>query len=390
MGALLVGLSVLIAACGSSSSSSSSSEPATTSEPAESEPAESESEPAESESSGSSIVAKAEEEVEKLSNLKTIQSEIPKPAANETFEPGTGTAQIVSCSQAAGGCRSFSALITSALQDMGWTVPPTYDGAFEPSKEAAGIEKAVQEGDDAIVLVSVDYNSVKAAIDKAHAANIPIVCFNCVSEGYDEITDVGQLGNPQGESIAWYIVAATEGKANVVGFEDSSFKVVKNRFVGIENVFSQCPECKFKKVQVTGAALAEPGPPQWTAALQENPELNFGIPPYDAFVESMSTTAKQHGGEVLVSGNDGYPEVLEKMVLPDSNIPDNYVSAIPYSAYATADIVGRKAAGESVWKGSENIPSLLVTGETVEKYLPSGYYEPGFDYKAFFHKLWGK
>lgn len=379
MGALLIVLSLLVAACGDSDSDTTGggSTEATETETTEA-------------GGASDIVATAEAEVEKFSDLKAVQALIPKPAEDETFDPGTGTAQIVSCSQAAGGCRSFSALITTALEDMGWTVPPTYDGAFDPAKEAAGINKAVQEKVDAIVLVSVEYAVVQAAVDNANAAGIPIVCFNCVSGGYADITDVGQLGTPQGESIAWYIVANTEGKANVVGYEDTAYNVVKNRFEGVRNVFDQCPECTYQQEQISGAALAEPGPPQWTAALAENPDLSYGIPPYDAFVESMSTTAKQKGGTVMVSGNDGYPEVLEKMVLPDSNIPVNYVSAIPYSAYVTADIVGRKAAGVPVWEGTGDIPALLVNDETAADYLPSGYYPPGFDYEAFFHKLWGK
>lgn len=380
MGALFIALSIMVAACGGSDSSSSSSGGSETAS----------TEAGTEESGGLDIVATAEEKVKEFSDLATIQAKVPKPAEDETFDPGTGTAQIVSCSQAAGGCRSFSALITTALEDMGWTVPPTYDGAFDPAKEAAGINKAVQEKADAIILVSVEYEVVKAAVDNANAAGIPIVCFNCISEGYADITDVGQLGTPQGESIAWFIVANTGGTANVVGFEDTAYNVVVNRFKGIEGVFDQCPECSFKKEQISGTALAEPGPPQWTAALAEDPELDFGIPPYDAFVESMSTTAKQHGGTVMVSGNDGYPEVLEKMVLPDSNIPDNYVSAIPYSAYVTADIVGRKAADVPVWEGTGDIPALLVEDESAAEYLPSGYYEPGFDYKAYFHKLWGK
>jgi hypothetical protein len=50
-------------------------------------------------------------------------------------------------------------------------------------------------------------------------------------------------------------------------------------------------------------------------------------------------------------------------------------------------------AGESLWEGSDKLPSVLITSENAKDFVVDGkpvYPAPPGDWKANFLKLWGK
>jgi ABC-type sugar transport system substrate-binding protein len=368
------GLAFLLAACGSSGKTNSGTSSASTQSP----------------SSSGSLLAQANAQVAKLSSLKYVSTQLPKPAATDAFNPGHKTAAIISCTQAAGGCSSYAAGIAQAVKQMGWNTSPVWDGKGTPATESAGIDDAIQRKVDGIVLVSIDYQGVKAAIDKAHAAHIPMVCYNCVSDNYAGIVDVGVEGHPEGTAIGWFVLQQAAAKGTFVYLYDKGFGVIRNRYAAMKAVLDKCSACKLVVVPFPTTDIGKPGPPQWSAALAKYPNVAIGIPPYDAETPDMVKAAQQAGRtSTKITGNDGYLGVLQQVALPSTqNLVGDYITPLGYAQWVAADLLGRTVAGKPTYKAS--MPVLLVTKKTVKKYLPSGQLQPNFDYKAYFKQQWGQ
>src|SRR5438105_2450844 len=145
------------AGCGGDDSSSDSSASKTTS------------------SNSSSSGSGKDEAQSKVAELEQIEGKTwPQPT--EKFDPGTGKVAVISCGNVGINCLQGSKDAQTAAKAMGWTPSPIFDGQFTPAKQAGFVQQAVQQGYDGIVLVSIDANSIKAAIDAAAAKKIPIAC----------------------------------------------------------------------------------------------------------------------------------------------------------------------------------------------------------------------
>ncbi|MCF8525990.1 MAG: sugar ABC transporter substrate-binding protein [Candidatus Nanopelagicales bacterium] len=194
-------VTLLLGACGSSSSEDTSSAPAASSEAASSAPAASEeaSEPAEPAGLEGSLQGK---------NIAYIQ-----PGAAEYY------------------VRSAEGAV-AAVEDLGGTAK-VYDSAFDPTKELANVKSAILEGVDGIVLFPLSDASAKAELRLANEAGIPISVLYGYSEenapngaGFVQV-DFFNYAKALGEAFAKEvpegpiaIVSGTLGRSEVTAFRD--------------------------------------------------------------------------------------------------------------------------------------------------------------------------
>jgi ribose transport system substrate-binding protein len=372
-------LSALVFAvgCGSSSSSTSSLSSGGSS--------------SSSSSSGSSNSGQKQAQAEVQKYSKTAGVKFPQPT--ESFKPGTGKVAVISCGNAGINCLQGSKDAQTAAKAMGWTPSPIFDGQFTPAKQAGFVQQAVQQGYDGIVLVSIDANSIKAAIDAAAAKKIPIACVMCVNPAFKgKVVDVSTGGIAEGQAIGSWIGANAKSGAHILGYDDKSFPIVHVRRQNAEQAIKKyCPSCKVTESDFPTTDLSKPGSPTFSAALKANPPgtLQFVMAPYDPAAIPMSKVAEQQGRtDFKMTGYDASPDYVA--LIKKGGVPAATTAApFPYASWGAVDQVARIKAGKQPWV-STRLPVSLVTQANANQFTGAFFSPKDFDYKSMFLKLWGK
>ncbi|MCK9248317.1 MAG: substrate-binding domain-containing protein [Solirubrobacteraceae bacterium] len=323
--------------------------------------------------------------------LKTTGIEFPQP--DEAFDPGTGKVAVISCGQAGLNCKLGSDDVREAAKAMGWTASPVFDGEFAPAKQAGYVQQAIREGYDAIVLVSIDANSIKAALDAAKAKDIPVACVMCTNAGFDGVVDVTTNGVTDGEAIANWIAADSGGKAKILAYDDKSFPIVAERLKAMKARLAEvCAECSIDDATIPTTDLQKPGPPTWTAALAKYPQgaVDYVMSPYDPFAIPFSKTAEQRGRtDLKIGGYDASPDFVAMIKKGDGPAAVTTAAPFPYASWGAMDQVARIKAGKEPWK-SDGLPVALVTKENADAFDEAYLSPEDFDFKSLFAGLWGK
>lgn len=332
---------------------------------------------------------------------RVAKDQTPKttfPGPTEAFDPGKGKMMVIACSFQAPVCASSAKEAAKAVKVMGWSTEGAQDGKFSPQVESGLFDKAIQGKYDGIVMFGVNVNTIKGAVDRVLAANIPIGCINCASgplKGKDgKIIDAAPDWNAEGEQMSRFLTASSEGKGKIVAFQDKAFPQTTLRTAGLAKVIkTDCPGCEFQIVEQSAGETAEPGPPTFTATLTKNPRgtLTDAIALYDGIGLPMAKTLKSQGRtDLRVHGYDADPPVVQ--AIADGSLPygSTIGSPITYGSWAAVDQVARVVAGKTPWK-SDALPILTVSKENAAAYAKAGDYEPQGDWKTdVFMKSWGK
>lgn len=330
----------------------------------------------------------AQAAVEKYQDLSAV--EWPQP--EEGFDPGSGKVAVISCGNAGINCLKGSQDAKAAADAMGWESSPIFDGEFTPAKQAGFVQQAIQQKYDAIILVSIDANSIKAAVDAAAAKDIPIACVMCVNPAFEgKVHDVSTGGVAEGEAIGSW-AAANVGEGKIVAFDDKSFPIVAERRTNaLKKVTEYCPDCDVEKLDFPTADLSKPGAPTFTGMLSANPAgtLDIVMAPYDPAAIPFAKAAEQQGrDDFQMSGYDASPDYLTMIKAGTGGAAATTAVPFPYASWGAMDQVARIKSGGEPWE-SNLLPSVLVTKENADEFAPDGFLEPDFDYKAKFQELWG-
>ena len=330
---------------------------------------------------------------EKVAEFSTVPASFPGPT--EAFDPGTGTAAVMSCGFAAEVCKVNGDLAVEAFQAMGWEVAPNFDGEFSPAVQAGFIDRAVEQGLDGIVLSSVDVNTIQESVERAAAAGLFIACVMCASgevwEG--KVYDVTVNWEEQGAQTAWAIIHNSGPEAKVVGFQDNAFTSTVLRSKGLEETLAaNCPSCTFQRELFATGDIVKPGPPQITALLASKPagEITNIVLHYDGLGMAAAKTVFDSGrDDITLSGYDA-DSVAANAIITGEPAPYGWSVAGPYNyeMWAAVDLVARNKAGLELWPDRDQMPSVLIDSSNAELYTSA---TPGPEnYKQFFLDMWGK
>ena len=334
--------------------------------------------------------ADAQAAVEKFQQTSGI--EWPQPT--EKFDPGTGKVAVISCGNAGINCLKGSEDAQKAAKAMGWTPSPIFDGEFTPAKQAGFVQQAIQENYDGIILVSIDANSIKAALDAAVAKKIPIACVMCVNPDWEgKVIDVSTGGVAEGEAIGSWVAANADPSKKIIGFDDKSFPIVaERRSNAIKKISEYCPDCKVEKADYPTTDLSKAGQPTFTGVLNANPSgsLSVVMPPYDPAAIPMAKAAEQQGRtDFKMTGYDASPDYLTMIKAGTGGAAATTAVPFPYSSWGAMDQVARIKAGKEPWE-SNRLPSALVTADNADQFGEFGFFTPDFDFEAKFKELWGQ
>lgn len=348
-----------------------------------------------------------DEETEEVSDLQgraqemvaEIQQPIEEfPFPDEPFDPGNFSAESMACGFDAPVCAEQAGFALEALEALGWDVPAQpFDGEFSPATQGGFLDRAVQRGTDAVIMVSVDLDTIPEAVNRALENDLVVGCVFCVAS--DEwlergVIDVRPDFFEQGEFNAWAALAEDGEDTDLVAFTDLAFKPPPLRVDGVESVMSaECPECPFEVREFATESIAEPGPPEFTALLSARPAgegLNNVVAHYDGLGMAMARTLETQGREdIKIRAYDVTPDSYEGVQDDALNYASSAMGPYTYSQWAAADLVARAVNGLPLWDGYLEMPNVLLTAENAADYAdPPHDPVPEGDWQAEWIEMW--
>lgn len=209
--------------------------------------------------------------------------------------------------------------VQAAGDALGIEVVP-FDAAFSVSELTRGIDLAIQDQADAIVVHSIPAAVVEPALQRAHEAGILLVSAETQNPGprLPDVPDVvdamaGHSYSIPTEIMAAMVVADSGGDANVLFFSASDIGPGSQQGADtfVKRLGEMCPTCK---VEVIDSVVAQwPGLEQRVASLlTENPDVNYVVPIFDGMAVFMVPGIRSAGAEndVKIVSGDATQSVL--------------------------------------------------------------------------------
>jgi ribose transport system substrate-binding protein len=376
---VVIALSIVAAGCGSSSSSSSAAAPSSTNASA---------------GTTSSVVAQAKQFIETAytGNLQQPPASGPKAQKGKIV-------WILACSLQAVGCSSTANAAGDAAKKLGWNYR-LVDGKFTPSVYNQVIRQATAAKVDGLITIGVNCTDAPAAIKAAVAAGVKVVNeggSDCAQKEFTGTvlwsggkTQVQMLATDIGKVRADWIIANTDGKANVLYVRLMDNAIAEGYVKGVMGELARCSHCKVASVPVTTPDYAT-GKVQGkvATALVQHPQANVVISAFDALHEAgVAAAMKTSGRKLLTVGNDGEDVMVNLM--RQGQVQATPVLFLGWSGYAAADTLNRAFAGQPAAASGDGYQlvdpthrmppagvSILSTGPT------------GVTWKADYLKVWG-
>lgn len=242
------------------------------------------------------------------------------------------------------------------------------DAQNDPAKQMTQLENFISKKVDAIILTPVDVNAAVEMVDKANAANIPIIISNQTFDGVEKATAyVGSRSIESGLIQMEEVAKQLNGKGNVaimngtLGHEAQIMRTEGNKeiiskYPGMKVVLEGTAEWDRAK----GMALME----NWLssgekidAVVANNDEMAIGA--------IMAIEAAGKTGEILVAGIDATPDALE--YIKSGELKVTVFQNAFAQGKATIETAAKAAKGEKV--DDVIVPYELVTKENVDEYI---------------------
>ncbi|HVV89489.1 MAG TPA: sugar ABC transporter substrate-binding protein [Solirubrobacterales bacterium] len=371
----LVALSLAISACGGGGSSSGSSGGG------------------EEGGAGNAGVEKAEQRLQEAS--KTAKWEAPGPKFEASKASGKKVMYIGVDTTIPIVKTVYEALSEAAAKD---NVSVTeFDGKGQVSEFNRGIETAVGQHYDAIVLLAIPSELVSGAVAEAKRAGIPVIEAQEHDPGSPlEDGIVGQVTfcySCAGKLMADYVIADSGAKAESTVFISKEVSNGVDELGGIQSEFKElCPECKMEVDNVPVADWQTKLPTLTQSTLTSNPDTGYLLPLYDGMAIPIVPAVAQAGKseEVKLASFNATPSVMEMMANEEVVAADVGGDSF-WFGWGTADQVFRVLAGAEPVE-DENIPLRMFTKEnlgSIDISEPEETWYGNVDYKAEYEKLWG-
>jgi ribose transport system substrate-binding protein len=314
---------------------------------------------------------------------------------------------VIPCGSAAAGCQGPAEGAMAAGEAIGWDMTLA-DGRLDPEVYNEQIRAAVVADADAIVLVAIDCVLTRAALQEARDQGVEVHgiasldCDDRYTQGdplfsaevqYGEAGDYGDfVFADYSKSMADYVIATSNGNADVIEFREDDILVVRSINDGFDARMSECTTCAVTTVPFTAQDLVQGRlQAKATAALSQNPDADYVMVPYDAAITlgigAAVAESKNAGRELVLVGGEGLPA---NVTLLEEGVQD-FIAGSPYqwSGWAAIDGLNRVFAGEPQVDSGIGLQSIdrdhpLPDGQA----FYDGNHGPDF-YEDAYRQLWG-
>jgi ribose transport system substrate-binding protein len=300
-----------------------------------------------------------------------------------------------------------------AAKAIGWKVS-VYDEQLNPANAPGLLRQAISSGANGIIMDATDCPTIKGPLQEAKAKGIPVLgiySFDCndpvfggggqpLFSGYinygvkgktvaELTTAADKFTEAYGAAQADAMIAATNGHAKIIYFNDPEFVVLHYTGLGFLNeIKAKCPGCSVvDKVSFTGTELGSVLQQKASAALLQHPEANAVKSPYTAAsILGISAAVSQSGraGSIYVMGGEGFQPELD-LLRAHQGINAVMVAPSDWTGWAAVDTLNSlflhkapafSGLGWELIDATHNLPA-------------SGPFLGSIGYKAIYEKAWG-
>ena len=335
---------------------------------------------------------------------KAVVEKVTKP--NPPWDgPTTGpklqsgkTVVYVSADQRNGGARGVAEGMDEAAKLAGWDFR-VIDGQGTVSGRSAAMNQAIALKPDAIVLGALDAAEQAAPIEDAAKQKIVVVGWHSFakpgpSDTLPVFTNITTDPLEVARAAASYAIADSDGKAGVVIFTDSVYRIAIAKSDAMAEVIRGCPGCKVLSVEDT--PLSDTGTrmgPLTTALLQRyGDQWTYALGINDLYFDFMapSLASAGIGGDGMphnVSAGDG-SEVAFQRIRANQYQVGTVAEPLRLHGWQLVDELNRAFAGE---KASGYVaPAHLFTPANIKADGgPDNVYDPENGYRDAYKKIWG-
>lgn len=155
------------------------------------------------------------------------------PAEQATAAPAEGAAPRIALVTINQQALFFNQMIdgAQAAADAGGAELIVFNANNDPAAQNTAIENYVQQGVDAIIIVAIDVNGVKPALEIAKGANLPVIAVDAVIPDGPQDVQIGVDNKGAGTEIGQFVVdyvASNMGGAAKVGIVGALNSAIQN------------------------------------------------------------------------------------------------------------------------------------------------------------------
>jgi ribose transport system substrate-binding protein len=279
-----------------------------------------------------------------------------------------------------------------------------YTNQGTPTEHSAGIDQAISQGADLIVLAQgINADLLTPALQRARTAGIPVIVTHTQQTGTTFSATsapliAAQVTAPFNEAaalIANWSIADSGGSVDAVIITSQEVPPSNGMVEAMQATLKEnCPSCTSKVVNVPTTDWATKISGEVQTALQSDPKVNYVLPIYDSMsiYAQQGITAAGRTGQVQMASFNGTPDLL-KLIQDGDVMAMDVGENISWLAYSTLDQAGRVLTGAPIVEdGDEGTPLKVFTDDNVaETGTPpaagTGY---GDAYVAGYEALWGR
>ena len=292
-----------------------------------------------------------------------------------------------------------------AARTIGWTVH-IYDTQLNPANASIGVSSAIAARADGII-VDGDCALARSQLEQAKAKGIvvvPIYGYDCndpysgksnerLFTGY---TNYGAAANKNlaafaesyGYAQGQAVIAATNGQAKALVFNDPESTVVHYLTVGFERAISQCSGCKLvQQVDFKGLQLGPQLEQIAASAILRHPEVNAIKSAFAAAtLLSIAPAVQQSGraGSIYVMGGEGFEDELN-LLRSHEGVNAVMISPSDWTGWSAVDTMNSLFRHEA--PAFSGLGWQLV--DATHNLPASGPWTPPVDFKSIYKKAWG-
>jgi ribose transport system substrate-binding protein len=298
---------------------------------------------------------------------------------------------IVTCGPYA-GCLQNGQGAAQGAQALGWQSTILNPTTGSPEEVNGDIEKLINGGATAIIWGGWPSSILGPAIAAAKRAHIPTAS---IESGETTPTDIneGAKGAPfqeLGALIGWWMIANSNGHAQVGLLSDNEYTTGQDIDKGLESVLAQCPGCKIVARQDIPAAQEQTlAPTDTVAMLRANPSINYMFVPFDSRVPYVIEGVREAGKpNVQIASEQPGTASINALTAHQPTLDATVQSSEIWAGWATFDQLLREMAHQPLVY--HPLPLILTTkaNAKVPTYVPLSKTN-AIDYPTEFKKLWG-
>jgi ribose transport system substrate-binding protein len=292
----------------------------------------------------------------------------------------------ITCGSQGYGCVQGALGATKAAQSLGWSVT-TVDGKSDPSVWNSALQQAIVTHANGVILLAISPQLVQGALASAKAAHIPVIEVfqpqfpGPAASGYVTTDHVSG-----GKELADWIIKDSGGQAQVLVLDEPEFPELGQRNAAVRaELKAACPGCQVvDSVSFNIGTMPQQLPQAVISALQQHPDINYVVAPFDSsavFASQGITQAGKAGTVKLVSG-EGDPPAMSRL---QSGAQAADLATVPqWGGWAAVDELVRIFGGQN-GAATELLPQRLFTRANA---LSAPAWPGDINYQAKFESLW--